>query len=117
VPKILTKASEREVISQERPHGGAGHVLIEPLLDKEGLGSAGGLFARVVLKPSCEVGHHEHHGEVEAYYILSGVGMYEDDGKAMAVESGDVLYCDNGHGHGIKNTGEEDLIFIALILK
>ena len=116
MPRILTKAGEREVKTDERPYGGAGHVLVEPLLDEEGLGKAGRLFAKVVLKPSCEVGHHEHHDEIEAYYILAGTGMYEDNGKAIAVEPGDVLYCDDGHGHGIKNTGTEDLVFIALIL-
>ena len=112
-----TKASEREVKSVERAHGGAGHLLIEPLLDEAGLGDASKLFAKVVVKPSCEVGHHEHHGEVEAYYILSGSGMYEDNGKAIPVEPGDVLFCQDGSGHGIKNTGTEDLEFIALILR
>ena len=114
--KVLTKAGEREVKSVERAHGGAGHLVIETLLDEAGLGDAGKMFARVVVKPSCEVGHHEHHGEVEAYYILSGNGMYDDNGKAISVEAGDVLFCPDGNGHGIKNTGTEDLEFIALIL-
>jgi len=35
----------------------------------------------------------------------------------MDVEPGDVLYCDDGSGHGIKNTGDEDLVFLALILR
>lgn len=116
MPKIQTKAGEREVKSKGQAHGGAGHVLVEPLLDEEGLGKAGKLFAKVTLKPGFEVGHHEHHDEIEAYYILSGTGMYEDNGQAMPVEPGDVLYCDDGHGHGVKNTGTEDLEFIALIL-
>ena len=114
--KILTKAGEREVKSVERAYGGAGHITIEPLLDEAAMGKAGRLFAKVVVKPSCEVGHHEHHGEVEAYYILSGTGMYDDNGKAIAVQPGDVLFCPDGNGHGIKNTGTEDLVFIALIV-
>ena len=116
MPRILTKVGDREVISKDQPYGGAGHVLVEALLDEEGLGRAGKLFAKVTLKPGFEVGHHEHHDEMEAYYILSGTGMYEDNGQAIPVEPGDVLYCDNGHGHGIKNTGTVDLVFIALIL-
>jgi mannose-6-phosphate isomerase-like protein (cupin superfamily) len=114
--KTLTKDGEREVKSVERLRGGAGHVLMENLLDQEGLDKAGRLFAKLTLKPGCEVGHHEHHDEIEAYYILSGTGMYEDNGKAMDVEPGDVLFCDNGQGHGIKNVGTEDLVFIALVL-
>ena len=115
--RTVTKDGEREVKGLEHLHGGAGHVLVESLLDEEGLGKESRLFAKVTLPPSCEVGHHEHHDEIEAYYILSGTGMYEDNGRAMDVEPGDVFYCDNGLGHGIKNTGTENLVFLALILK
>ena len=115
--RTLTKVGEREVKDVEHPHGGAGHVLIENLIGEKELGEGSRLFAKVVLPPKCEVGHHEHHDEIEAYYILSGRGMYEDNGKAMDVEPGDVLYCDDGSGHGIKNTGDEDLVFLALILR
>lgn len=62
-------------------------------------------------------GHHEHHGEAEMYYILEGTGMYEEDGEAVAVEAGDVTYCEDGHGHGLKNNGKEELVMVAVILK
>jgi len=116
MPRTVTKVGEREVKAVERPHGGAGHVLVENLLDAEGLGEGSRLFAKAILPPSCEIGHHEHHDEVEAYYILSGNGMYDDNGKAVAVEPGDVVFCKDGDGHGIKNTGTCELVFIALIL-
>jgi len=112
----MTKAGDRPIKHVERAHGGAGFVSIEGLLDNEQLGEHCKLFARVTLKPSCELGHHEHHDEVEAYYILSGNGMYDDNGKAVAVEPGDVVFCKDGDGHGIKNTGTCELVFIALIL-
>jgi len=112
----MTKSGDRPIKHSERPHGGAGFVSIEDLLEKEQLGGHCKFFAQVTLKPSCEVGHHEHHDEVEAYYILSGNGMYDDNGRAVAVEPGDVVFCKDGDGHGIKNTGTCDLVFIALIL-
>ena len=43
--------------------------------------------------------------------------MYDDNGKAVPIEAGDVVYCKNGDGHGVKNTGGEDLVFVALILR
>ena len=51
------------------------------------------------------------------YYILEGTGMYEEDGEAVAVEAGDVTYCEDGHGHGLKNNGKEELVMVAVILK
>lgn len=60
--------------------------------------------------------YHEHHGETETCYILKGKGMYDDNGKALPATAGDVFFCKDGDGHGIKNTSDEDIEFIALIL-
>ncbi|HAX51741.1 cupin domain-containing protein [Muricomes intestini] len=113
----MTKAGERKVETVERANGGAGFIMKEALLTPEQLGSHCGMFSQVTLKPNCELGYHEHHGETETYYILSGRGMYDDDGKAVPIGAGDVLFCEDGKGHGAKNTGNEDLVFVALILK
>ena len=90
---------------------------IEKLLEGERLSGKVTLFAKVTILPGDELPYHEHHGETETYYILSGTGMYEDNGKAIPAEAGDVFFCKDGDGHGIKNTGTEDLTFVALILK
>ncbi len=112
----MTKEGERKVETVERAHGGAGYILKENLIDEEDMLGAIRLYSKITIPPYCEFGHHEHEGEEETYYILSGEGMYEDDGKAMPAEPGDVFVCKDGHSHGIKNTGEENLVFIALII-
>lgn len=113
----MTKKGERKVEYVEKVNGGAGHIQKEALITGEELGEHCKMFSQVTLKPFCELGHHEHYDETETYYILSGNGMYEDDGKAIPAEPGDVFFCNDGCGHGIKNTGLEDLVFVALILK
>lgn len=114
---LKTTADERPKINAEHVNGGAGYITKEGLITPEQLGEHCRMFSRVTLKPNCEIGHHDHHGEAETYYILSGKGMYEEDGVSIDVEAGDVTYCADGHGHGIKNTGDEELAMVALILK
>mgnify|MGYP002241242317 CR=1 FL=1 len=65
----------------------------------------------------CELGYHEHHGETETYYVLSGSATYIDNDKEYEIKAGDVTFCKDGDGHGIKNHGTEPIIFIALVLK
>ena len=60
---------------------------------------------------------HEHHGETETYYILSGEGSYNDGEKSFPVKTGDVTFCPDGSGHALDNTGDTDLVFMALIIK
>ena len=102
---------------EEHMAGGNGHVIIKELLDAEQLNGKCGLYAQVTLEPGCSLGYHEHHGETETYYLTKGAGIYNDNGKEYPVEVGDVTFCADGNGHGIKNAGEEDLVFVALILK
>lgn len=74
------------------------------------------LFARAILEPGGEVSYHVHEGESENYYILSGTGIYNDNGTETEVYPGDITFTPGGCGHGIKNAGAEDLHFIALVV-
>ena len=96
--------------------GGKGHVIIEHLLGEAELDGKCGLYAKVTIEPGCTLGFHEHHGETETYYILSGKGLYNDNGTEVAIGAGDVTYCAPGEGHGLKCLGNEPVEMIALIL-
>ncbi|HBN57377.1 MAG TPA: cupin domain-containing protein [Lachnospiraceae bacterium] len=112
----MTRAGEREIIKAEHVNGGAGYILKEALLNKEELGKHCRMFTQVTIPAGCELGYHEHHGETETYYILRGSGVYNDNGTEVPVRAGDVFFCQDGHGHGLVNTGEYELSFVALIL-
>ena len=73
-------------------------------------------YAKVTIEPNCTLGFHEHHGETETYYILSGEGSYNDGEKSYPVKAGDVTFCPDGTGHALDNTGDTDLVFMALII-
>lgn len=115
--KMIINAKERNAEKVEHVAGGAGYMLKEALIQDGQLGSHCGMFSEVTLKPGCELGFHEHHGETETYYILRGAGIYSDNGDKKEVAAGDVTFCPSGEGHGLVNTGKEDLVFVALILK
>ena len=113
----MTKAGEREVVKVERVNGGAGFIMKEGLLSQEELGEHCKMFSRVTVPANCELGHHEHHGETEAYHILSGAGMYQDNDKTYPVQAGMTTFCEDGSGHAVSCAGEEPLVFLAMIQK
>ena len=57
--------------------GGKGHVIIKDILEGDELKGKCGLYAQVTIEKGCSLGYHEHHGETETYYILSGEGEYD----------------------------------------
>ncbi len=100
----------------EGMRGGKGHVIVEDILGEQEFRGKGRLYAKVTLEPGCSIGYHEHHNESETYYFLSGEGEYSDNGKLMTVRPGDATFTPDGTGHGLENTGSENLVFMALIL-
>ena len=74
------------------------------------------LFSLVQVKPGEEVEYHMHMGESETFFILSGKGIYNDNGTKVEAVPGMVTFTPSGEGHSIKNTGDEMLAFIALIV-
>lgn len=96
--------------------GGKGSLQVTKLLEMDQLQGKGRLFARNLLQPGCSLGWHEHKGDIEAYYIITGEGTVDDNGTMVPVAAGDVVFTANGESHSIENTGTENLEFIALIL-
>ena len=98
----MTTKEERIVERIEGASGGKGILRKEVLIDKEQMGEHCGLFGEVTLEPGAVLGYHEHHGETETYYILSGNGVYVDNGEEIPAKEGDVFFCKDGDGHGEK---------------
>jgi len=96
--------------------GGTGHVIINHILGEKELNGKCGLYAEVTIEPGSSLGYHEHHGESETYYILSGTGDYDDNGTVRQVQAGNVTFTPSESGHGLINTGNTDLVFMALII-
>ncbi len=106
-----------EVIYEENPCGGVGRMKLEKLLGAAEMKDKCGLFARVTLHPGDVLGYHEHHGNSECYFILSGEGEYNDNGVKRRVKAGEVTWTPDGSGHGLSNAdGKTDCVFMALII-
>ena len=113
---FIRRNGETALICKEM-FGGLGETEMHRiLLGADEMYGKGRLFNHVVLHPGCALGWHVHDGDSETYYILRGEGEYSDNGTLTTVGPGDVTFVGSGEGHSIRNTGEGDLEFIALIL-
>src|SRR5918994_796449 len=69
------------------------------------------VFRKRALKPGSGIGYHEQ-TEDEIYYVLSGRGVMTLDGKEHEVGPGTAILTRPGSSHGIKQTGNEDLVIL-----
>ncbi len=112
---ILTK-NELKITTECSPEG-VETLFLSNLKDFPGINEKLRMFSLAELEPDGEVEFHIHENEFESYYIISGEGIYDDNGTKIPVSAGTVTYTPSGEGHGIKNTGSEKLSFIALVIK
>lgn len=95
--------------------GGEGIIEVINFFDAPDFNGMGRLYGISIIHPGCSIGQHTHTGEQEAYYILEGLANYNDNGKDVTLKPGDLSICRDGEFHAIRNDGEVDLKYIALI--
>ena len=58
---------------------------------------------------------HAHAGMDKVYHVLSGRGQFLLADRVLEMEAGTMLVAPEGVGHGIRNTGTERLIVLAIL--
>ncbi len=96
--------------------GGTGIMEKHEILTSDEMYGSNKLFGKMVLRKGASIGLHQHVNESEAYYILSGTGLFtEDDNTPQSCGPGDICFIEEGHSHALANTGDGPLEFIALV--
>ena len=109
----------KEMVASETkpaPFNGVGEITVRSLLEGPAeMYEKGRVFAHTTVYPGSKIGVHQHKGDAETYYIMSGRGKYYDNGTVVDVHPGDVFFCADGESHSIEAIGEP-IEMIALIL-
>ena len=106
---MIRRSEEKQSVRKPAPFNGVGEITVRSLLNgPEEMSQKGRVFGHT--------GYHIHTGDSETYYILSGKGLYNDNGTEVEIGAGDVTYCAPDEGHGLKCLGDEPIEMIALIL-
>lgn len=112
---MITRSNEQEHGVREFMRGGKKYVNTTALSAQ--LPERMRLFSILTLVPGASIGYHVHEGETEMFYFLEGCGRVQDDDRFHDVVAGDTMATFNGHGHGVENTGDTDLVILAAIVK
>ena len=72
-------------------------------LTKKEMKDSSRLYGKVIVPPGCALAYHTHENEGEAYHILQGTGLYNDNGTKYEVHAGDTTFTSDGAGHAIEN--------------
>jgi len=69
-----------------------------------------------VVKPGQEVAAHEHSTSDDIWICLSGAGVFfPEPCEELEIRAGDVMVSRPGQCHGMRNTGDEDFVFVSIV--
>jgi len=66
-------------------------------------------------EPGQEHALHAHRGVDKVYHVLAGSGLFLLEGRELPMEAGVMLIAPDGVPHGIRNTGGERLVVLAIL--
>jgi len=112
---MITRKANQPTDRRENMRGGNGHADLTAL--SQFIPGNLRLFSQICLEPGCSIGYHVHENETELFYFVSGCGRVMDDDTAVEISAGDSMATPSGHGHSVENTGSENLVFVAVIVK
>ena len=113
---MIIRANEQECVNQENYAGGNGIVEFRTLVPDTLLKKEAKLFKLLSFQPGAGLGEHAHVDNYEIYYILKGHGIVIDNGEAVEVTAGDIVYTADGASHSIRDAGEGELVMLACII-
>ena len=66
-------------------------------------------------EPGQEHALHAHAGMDKVYHVLSGSGSFLLEGREIPMQAGVMLVAPEGVPHGIRNSGRERLVVLAIL--
>lgn len=112
---MITRREEQEHSIREFMRGGKKHV--EHTLLSSPLPENVRIFNVLTLIPGASIGYHVHENETELFYFMEGNGRVQDDENFYDISAGDSMATFSGHGHAVENTGDTNLVILAVIVK
>ena len=112
---MITRKDQQKHSIRESMRGGKAYVQFTDLSAQ--LPDRTRVFSILTLIPGASIGFHIHEGETELFYFMEGRGVAQDDEAFCDVSAGDSMATFSGHGHGVENTGDTDLVILACIIK
>jgi quercetin dioxygenase-like cupin family protein len=66
-------------------------------------------------EPGQEHALHAHAGQDKVYHVLEGDGLFLLEGRELPMTQGDLLVAPEGVAHGVRNTGAQRLLVLAVL--
>lgn len=94
--------------------GGEGIITVHKIFNEEEMNGHGRGVNWMEFPAGASIGHHQHKGSSEQFYVLEGEGLFDDNGTVVPIKAGESGIMQANGWHGIENTGNTPMKVIAV---
>lgn len=113
---MICRKGSGKIIDKPAMLGGQGTAKLCEIFQKGDYRGQARLMGVLTLEPDCSVGNHVHMHDEELIFVLSGCCEYNDNGNITVLETGDAALTRSGERHEIKNTSNEQMTYLAVVM-
>ncbi|MBI4475502.1 MAG: cupin domain-containing protein [Acidobacteria bacterium] len=97
-------------------HGGKGTIEFRRLLSRSEFATSIDFVDFTIVPPGCVIGLHEHSGNEEIYFVVSGSPLITVDDEQRRLQCGSIAVVRSGQKHGLHNDTERNVeIFVIQV--
>lgn len=108
---MLINFNEIKGITVPGMNNGTGTMTAKMYMDEQGK------IIPCVIHTGGSIGLHKHETSDDINYVISGNGKAICDGREENLNAGTCHICKKGSEHSIINTGNEDLVFLTIVVE
>ena len=112
---MIVKYEDTQEVIRANLKRGIGNISIREYVHKDKMTNCR-LVCEQTIPIGGSIGKHTHIHETEFYIITKGKGMVIDRSGSHSVGPGDLIMTGHKEMHSINNSGNEELVMIAIII-
>jgi mannose-6-phosphate isomerase-like protein (cupin superfamily) len=101
--KVFTSFDAVEASERWHDHGGEGPILFRRIFEESDFKSAIDFIDYTVIPPASTIGRHEHNGNEEVYFVVSGSPLMRVKGETLRLHAGSFSVVRSGEWHELVN--------------
>jgi quercetin dioxygenase-like cupin family protein len=101
--KVFASIDSVDAVERWNDHGGQGSILFRRIFEESDFNCAIDFVDYTIIPPGSTIGRHEHHGNEEIYFVVSGSPLMRVKDETSRLCSGSFSVVRSGEWHELVN--------------
>lgn len=114
IQKVFASVDAIPAAERWNDHGGEGPIVFRRIFHDSDFNSAIDFIDYTVIPPASSIGRHQHNGNEEVYFVVSGSPLMSVNGQQIRLNAGGFSVVRSGEWHELVNDTAADVSILVV---